>query len=77
MAVIFAPVRSVLFEYMRIAPGVQLDEKIIVFKDYRVDRSGTMQHVSELATKEWGHARDRRMAHRPDRIIPLKKVGNA
>lgn len=54
-------VRSVLFEYTRIAADVQLDEKI-VFKEYSVDRSGAMLHVSELATKEWGNARDRRTA---------------
>jgi mannose-1-phosphate guanylyltransferase len=69
-------VRSVLFEYTRIAPNVLLDEKI-VFKDYSVDRNGTMLHVSELASKEWSNARDRRMGHRSDSIDPLKKVGNA
>jgi mannose-1-phosphate guanylyltransferase len=52
-------VRSVLFEYTRIAPDVQLDEKI-VFKEYSVDRSGAMLHVSELSTKDWGNARERR-----------------
>jgi mannose-1-phosphate guanylyltransferase len=52
-------VRSVLFEYTRISPGVQLEEKI-VFKDYSVDRSGAMLHISELETKDWGNARERR-----------------
>jgi mannose-1-phosphate guanylyltransferase len=68
--------RSVLFEYTRIAPNVLLDEKI-VFKDYSVDRSGTMLHVSELASKEWSNARDRRLGQRPENGTPLKKVGNA
>lgn len=56
-------VRSVLFEYTRIAENAHLDEKI-VFKEYSVDRDGNMMHVSELADKEWGNARDRRGAHR-------------
>jgi mannose-1-phosphate guanylyltransferase len=52
-------VRSVLFEYTHIAADVHLEEKI-VFKDYSVDRFGTMLHVSQLETKDWGNARDRR-----------------
>lgn len=56
-------VRSVLFEYTRVAPGVSLEEKI-VFKDYSVDRTGKMVHVSELESNPWGNARDRRHARR-------------
>jgi mannose-1-phosphate guanylyltransferase len=52
-------VRSVLFEYTRILPGVHLDE-MIVFNEYSVDRAGRMRHVKESATSFWGDARDRR-----------------
>ena len=56
-------VRSVLFEYTRVLPGVLLDE-MIVFKDYSVDRAGDMRHVSDYATDAWGNARDRRSQRR-------------
>ncbi len=69
-------VRSMLFEYTRIAPNVQLDEKI-VFKDYSVDRNGAMLHVSELETKQWGNARDRRNSLRSVGSPNLKKVSSA
>ena len=55
--------RSVLFEYTRILPGVVIEESI-VFKDYTVDRNGEMKHVSECATDEWINARDRRNKRR-------------
>ena len=58
-------VRSVLFEYTRVLPGVALDE-MIVFKDYSVDRAGQMRHVSDYETDAWGNARDRRSLRRPD-----------
>jgi mannose-1-phosphate guanylyltransferase len=57
-------VRSVLFEYTRVMPGVVLDE-LIVFKDYSVDRNGDMKHTSDYASEEWANARDRRVARRP------------
>jgi mannose-1-phosphate guanylyltransferase len=57
-------VRSVLFEYTRISANAVLEEKI-VFKEYSVDRHGVMSHVSELATKNWGNARDRIKTGRP------------
>lgn len=57
-------VRSVLFEYTRIASNAELHEKI-VFKDYSVDRDGEMHHISDLGLCEWGNARDRRRSPRP------------
>lgn len=51
-------VRSVLFEYTRILADATVEEKI-VFKDYCVDREGTMSHVSETENNEWGNARNR------------------
>jgi mannose-1-phosphate guanylyltransferase len=56
-------VRSVLFEYTRVLPGVLLDE-MIVFKDYSVDRAGQMLHVSDYEKDAWGNARDRRSLRR-------------
>lgn len=58
-------VRSVLFEYTRVLPGVLLDE-MIVFKDYSVDRAGQMRHVSEYENDAWGNARDRRSLRRAE-----------
>jgi mannose-1-phosphate guanylyltransferase len=58
-------VRSVLFEYTRVLPDVNLDE-MIVFKEYSVNRAGEMRHVSEYASVEWTNARDRRNKRRID-----------
>lgn len=58
-------VRSVLFEYTRVLPGVALEE-MIVFKDYSVNRKGEMRHVSEDNPGSWGNARDRRNQRRDD-----------
>ena len=58
-------VRSVLFEYTRVLPGVLLDE-MIVFKDYSVDRAGNMRHVSDYERDAWGNARDRRSQRRAE-----------
>ncbi len=58
-------VRSVLFEYTRVLHNV-IFEEMIVFKDYSVDRSGEMKHVSEYALEEWSNARDRRNRRRTD-----------
>ncbi|MGK5059195.1 sugar phosphate nucleotidyltransferase [Janthinobacterium sp. LB2P49] len=58
-------VRSVLFEYTRVLPGVVLDE-MIVFKDYSVDRAGQMLHVSDYEKDAWGNARDRRSLRRAE-----------
>ncbi len=58
-------VRSVLFEYTRVLPNVSLEE-MIVFKDYSVDRSGEMRHVSEYDPDAWANARDRRSKRRGD-----------
>jgi mannose-1-phosphate guanylyltransferase len=66
-------VRSVLFEYTRILPGVSLHE-MIVFKEYSVDRSGEMKHTSAYAREEWGNARDRRAHRRAEAVIEQKKV---
>lgn len=56
-------VRSVLFEYTRVLPDVTLEE-LIVLKDYSVDRSGEMKHVSQYEADEWANARDRRASRR-------------
>jgi mannose-1-phosphate guanylyltransferase len=66
-------VRSVLFEYTRISDNAHLDEKI-VFKEYSVDRSGTMVHLSELVNKKWGNARDRRVNPRAETADELAKT---
>lgn len=64
-------VRSILFEYTRMLPGVNLHEKI-VFKDYSVDRNGEMRHVSEYGTDEWANARDRRHKRRLEQANELE-----
>ncbi|MES2933194.1 MAG: NDP-sugar synthase [Pseudomonadota bacterium] len=56
-------VRSVLFEYTRVLPGVALEE-MIVCKDYSVNRAGEMHHISEQGNKDWRNARDRRLEPR-------------
>lgn len=61
-------VRSVLFEYTRVLPNVTFDE-MIVFKDYSVDRSGDMKHVSEWNPDAWGNARDRRNSRRHGQTV--------
>ena len=63
-------VRSVLFEYTRVLPGVVLDE-MIVFKDYSVDRAGEMRHVSDYDPDAWGNARDRRNRRRAEASVAL------
>ena len=63
-------VRSVLFEYTRVLPGVVLDE-MIVFKDYSVDRAGEMRHVSDYDPDAWGNARDRRNRRRVEASVAL------
>jgi mannose-1-phosphate guanylyltransferase len=62
-------VRSVLFAYTRVLPAVSLKE-MIVFKDYSVDRTGEMKHVSECDSDAWTNARDRRGKRRPPRPVP-------
>ena len=61
-------VRSILFEYTRVLPGVVLDE-MIVFKDYSVDRAGEMRHVSDYDPDAWGNARDRRNRRRAEASV--------
>ena len=51
-------IRSILFEYTRISPHARIEE-LIVFKQYCVDRAGTIHHVAESGNI-WGNARDRR-----------------
>jgi mannose-1-phosphate guanylyltransferase len=58
-------VRSVLFEYTRVLHDVTLHE-MIVYKDYSVDRSGEMRHVSDCKAEEWINARDRRRRRRTE-----------
>lgn len=52
-------IRSILFEYTRIATDVHLQE-MIVFNNYSVNRKGEMHHVSDYTTHFWGDARERR-----------------
>lgn len=56
-------IRSVLFEYTRIAPNVRLQE-MIVFNNYSVSRDGKMQHISDYAPPLWDDARERRRSVR-------------
>ena len=51
-------IRSILFEYTRISPDARIEE-LVVFKQYCVDRAGTIHHVAESGNI-WGNARDRR-----------------
>jgi mannose-1-phosphate guanylyltransferase len=64
-------IRSVLFEYTRIARDACIDEKI-VFKEYSVDRAGGMAHVSEFKRSDWGNARDRRSRPRGGAVDQVK-----
>lgn len=66
-------VRSVLFEYTRVLPGVVLDE-MIVFKDYSVDRAGEMRHASQYQPDAWTNARDRRYRRRAEVSTQLRAV---
>lgn len=66
-------VRSVLFEYTRVLPGVVLDE-MIVFKDYSVDRAGEMRHASQYEPDAWANARDRRNRRRAEMPKQLRAV---
>jgi mannose-1-phosphate guanylyltransferase len=50
-------VRSVLFEYTRVAAGVSFEE-VIVCSNYCVSRDGDMRHVSDAAKPQWSDARD-------------------
>lgn len=56
-------VRSVLSEYTRIAPKVDLQD-MVVFNNYTVNSEGKMRHISEYATHFWGDARERRLKER-------------
>ena len=66
-------VRSVLFEYTPVLPGVVLNE-MIVFKYYSVDRAGEMRHVSQYAPDAWTNARDRRNRRRGEIFTELRAV---
>ena len=65
-------VRSILFAYTRVMPGVFLDE-MIVCKDYSVNRAGEMKHVSEDGRDEWNNARDRRNKRRREHDVEVKR----
>ncbi len=54
-------VRSVVFDYTRVSRNAALED-MIVFRDYSVDREGTISHAGDVQDV-WGNARDRR-AHR-------------
>lgn len=50
--------RSIVFDYTRIAGDADLHE-LVVFREYKVDRSGEIAHAAE-SPGQWGNARDRR-----------------
>lgn len=54
-------VRSTLFEYTRVAPGVTF-ENTIVCNDYCVDMTGDMRHISDGVVPCWSDARNRHAA---------------
>lgn len=54
--------RSVIFDYTRVSRTAELSE-LIVFRDYCVDRQGTISHCNEFSDL-WGNARDRRARSR-------------
>jgi mannose-1-phosphate guanylyltransferase len=64
--------RSVLFDYTRLSHNARLSE-LIVFRDYSVNRSGKISHVSD-GHDLWGNARDRRSRSR-DRAPVVSAVG--
>lgn len=59
-------VRSVLFNYTRVLPDVDLNESV-VFGNYSVDRQGSMRKLSDKSRNDWGNARDRRRGRRPEK----------
>jgi mannose-1-phosphate guanylyltransferase len=65
-------VRSVAFDYTRVSSHAELFE-LIVFRDYSVDRSGTISHARE-SRDLWGNARDRRARSRESTVV-VKVVG--
>ncbi len=66
-------VRSVLFDYTRILPGIQLDE-LLVFRNYCVNRAGVMRELSDGNDGDWGNSRDRRMKRRTNSSAPLEML---
>jgi mannose-1-phosphate guanylyltransferase len=65
-------VRSVVFDYTRVSRNAELAE-LIVFRDYSVNRSGTISHIKEFSDL-WGNARDRRTRSR-DGAAVVRAVG--
>lgn len=59
-------IRSVLFNYTRVLPNIELDE-LLVFRNYCVDRAGKMRELSDENRSHWGNARDRRLKRRLDK----------
>jgi mannose-1-phosphate guanylyltransferase len=64
-------VRSVLFNYTRVLPDVQLYE-LVVFGNYNVDRNGNMRELSDEIESDWGNARDRRFGRRVENYSQYK-----
>ncbi len=56
-------VRSVLFEYTRVAADTRIEETVVCGA-YSVTRDGEMKHISEYQNTHWNDARDRRLKPR-------------
>lgn len=63
--------RSVVFDYTRVSHHANLSE-LIVFREYSVDRSSKISHVSEYGDW-WGNAKDRRARSR-DGVSAVRAV---
>ena len=60
-------VRSILFEYTRVAAGSELTD-MVVCKEFCVDRHGHMQHISACPDNGLRDARDRRKVNRDSEV---------
>jgi mannose-1-phosphate guanylyltransferase len=66
-------VRSVLFNYTRVLPEIELHE-LLVFRNYCVDRDGNMRKLADNKCNDWGNARDRRLKPRFGKTSHLNTV---
>jgi mannose-1-phosphate guanylyltransferase len=66
-------VRSVLFNYTRVLPEIELHE-LLVFRNYCVDRDGRMRELADNTFNDWGNARDRRLKPRFGKTNDLSMV---
>lgn len=66
-------VRSVVFDYTRIAHEAEVLE-LIVFREHSVDRDGNISHVRDFQHL-WGNSRDRRLRPREEAPVLISAVG--